>query len=262
MSGVTGLSAIPTYAPDAPEYVDHSQSTEKLQENFFTMLTAQLEYQDPMKPMENAEFTNQMVGFYELQQQQAGNALLKDLVSAQQGDGLNQGVQYLGHLLTVEGDAMQMKDGIATAQFENSAPSIASVDIYNQGGQLVKSVAPRQYEAGTHQVDIFDPTLADGLYTFKVTPSAGETVTITTLESGYASGVVRENGVTRIRINDHTVDLEQIRQVDAGTTPASAPAAATPTVAATTPATPTTGQTAAAPAPDATDEEETAAGTV
>ncbi|MBF0612654.1 MAG: hypothetical protein G8345_02970 [Magnetococcales bacterium] len=217
MSGTT-INSIPVYDPNGPVYAEKDKSTQELQENFFTMLTAQLEYQDPLKPMENVEFTNQMIGFYGLQQQQANTALLQKMVDNTTGEGLNQGVSYLGRMLTVESNGVNITNGAGAVGFETDQPFIGHISIYNSEDQLVKTLPDQTFESGAHNVNLQDTGLETGFYRFRVVPASESTAAITHLERGMASGVSNEGGNILLRVNNHNVSLSQIREVEMNST--------------------------------------------
>ncbi|HEX5327937.1 MAG TPA: flagellar hook capping FlgD N-terminal domain-containing protein, partial [Acetobacteraceae bacterium] len=52
-------------------------------DNFLLLLTKQLQNQDPLNPMDTAQFTQQLVGFSQVEQQIATNKSLEKLVGMQ-----------------------------------------------------------------------------------------------------------------------------------------------------------------------------------
>ena len=52
-------------------------------DNFLLLLTEQLKNQDPLSPMDNAEFTNQLVGFSTVEQLITQNEKLDGLLDAE-----------------------------------------------------------------------------------------------------------------------------------------------------------------------------------
>ena len=57
-------------------------------DNFLTMLTTQLKNQDPLSPMDTAQFTEQLVMFSSVEQALATNQKLDQLIALQGGDRL------------------------------------------------------------------------------------------------------------------------------------------------------------------------------
>ena len=74
--GNTGATA-QTQAPAA------SQSAQDLQNQFLLLLVTQLQHQDPLNPMDSADFTSQLAQFSSLEQLTQVNTGLKALTAAQ-----------------------------------------------------------------------------------------------------------------------------------------------------------------------------------
>ena len=86
-------------------------------QDFLKILTTQLNYQDPLKPMDNQEFIAQLAQFTSLQQTQQMNEKLDSLLSIQ---AANQSVGLIGRSVDV-----RTSDG-TTASGKVSALSFAS----------------------------------------------------------------------------------------------------------------------------------------
>lgn len=201
--------------PKAGLYEDKSNVAKKLQEDFLTMLTAQLEYQDPLKPLENAEFTSQVAQITGLQQQATGNTLLEQLIAGQKTDQLNVAVGYLGQNVVVDGDRFNMNDGKGSVNFQLSGPATASITVYDIHGQPVKWMDAQLFEPGEHTVDISDSDLDDGVYSYSVNlKEASDSTTVQTYESGAVTGVVRMDDGVMLDLNGRKVEISRIRRVD------------------------------------------------
>lgn len=201
--------------PKADLYADKTKNAEKLQQDFLAMLTAQLEYQDPLKPLENAEFTSQVAQITGLQQQATGNTLLEQLIAGQKTDQLNVAVGYLGQNIVVDGDRMAMKNGEGTVNFELTAPATATLTLYDLNGQPVKWVETQLYEAGEQSVNIKDADLEDGTYSFSVNiKESADNAQVETLEHGTVTGVVRMDDGVMLDLNGRKVEISRIRRVE------------------------------------------------
>lgn len=69
-NGVTGTGGTTTFGYEAP-----AKRQEMDKDAFLRLLTTQLQYQDPLKPMDNQEFMAQMAQFSALEQMQNLNLL-------------------------------------------------------------------------------------------------------------------------------------------------------------------------------------------
>jgi len=65
-------------------------------DQFLTLLTTQLQNQDPLNPMDSTEFTNQIVQFSQVEQSINTNQKLDDLVSLQLSNAAGNALGYVG----------------------------------------------------------------------------------------------------------------------------------------------------------------------
>ena len=84
---------------------------------FLTLLTTQLKYQDPLDPMDTAEFTNQLVQYSSVEQAIQTNSKLETLLNLNMSNLGAQAVSYIGKIAQVLGDVMPLEDGHAKATY-------------------------------------------------------------------------------------------------------------------------------------------------
>ncbi len=215
-SGMTSglLSSIPVYNPNATTTTTKKQDANALSMDCLKMLTAQLQYQEPMEPMQNSEFTGQLAAMSSLSQQEQSNKLLQQLLSAQTVGQVNQAVGYIGRGVVVAGNNMTVNNGSGKLQFNLSNSTAVKIRIMDQSGQMVKEIDPSNYAAGDNTLQITD--LPNGKYLFSVIPnSMTDTTTVTPLEYGVVTSVSKDsnNNVT-LSLNNHDVLLENVRRVE------------------------------------------------
>src|ERR1700733_5839225 len=88
-----------------------SQSIAGNFQTFLTLLTTQLQNQDPTNPLDTNQFTQQLVEFAQVEQQLQSNSQLATLVSLQQTAQSSQALNFVGDTVTVNGNAAQLTDG-------------------------------------------------------------------------------------------------------------------------------------------------------
>ncbi|RMF80340.1 MAG: flagellar hook assembly protein FlgD [Nitrospirae bacterium] len=81
---------------------------DKLQ--FLKLLTTQLQYQDPLNPMDNTEFTAQLAQFSSLEQLTHLNDGMERLLAAESGIGRLQALGYLGHTVEAPVDRVTLPE--------------------------------------------------------------------------------------------------------------------------------------------------------
>jgi flagellar basal-body rod modification protein FlgD len=138
-------------------------------DNFLLLLTKQLQNQDPLNPMDTAEFTQQLVGFSQVEQQIASNKSLEKLISLQSSTNAFNAVSFLGNEVAVDSDRVSLKGGKAKFQYEiDHTASQAVLSVYDSRGQVVL-VQEANKGIGTYNVDwngkdAFGNQLPDGQY--------------------------------------------------------------------------------------------------
>jgi len=107
-------------------------------DDFLTLLTTQLQNQDPLDPMDSAEFTNQLVAFTGVEQQIQTNQNLETLADLSRLNNIGGVASYLGNQALIEapfGD--HTTDGISW-QYANSQPTDSvALRVLTESGGLV-----------------------------------------------------------------------------------------------------------------------------
>ncbi|HWI09721.1 MAG TPA: flagellar hook capping FlgD N-terminal domain-containing protein [Burkholderiaceae bacterium] len=89
------------------------------QEDFLKILTTQLNYQDPLKPMDNQQFMAQMAQFASLEQTRAMNDNIETLLTIQSA---TQSVGLLGRTVEVSTDSDAAVGEVTSLRFSNGQP--------------------------------------------------------------------------------------------------------------------------------------------
>lgn len=90
-------------------------------QDFLRILVAQLNNQDPMKPLDNAEFVTQLAQFTSLQQSQDMNDKLASLLAIQ---GTMQSVGLLGRMVQVIAESGQVGGTVSALNFVGGEPRL------------------------------------------------------------------------------------------------------------------------------------------
>lgn len=119
-----------------------SQRT-RLTENFdtfLTLLTAQMQNQDPLDPLKTNEFTSQLVQFSSVEQAIETNRLLEQLVSASGADSLTALVDYIGKTVSANGDTQTLLDDTAQWRYTlDRAADAVEIRVLDDLGRTVYS---------------------------------------------------------------------------------------------------------------------------
>ena len=96
-------------------------------QSFLTLLTTQLQNQNPLDPLDTNQFTQQLVEFAGVQQQLNTNDSLATLVSLQQTAQSTQALGFVGKTAVVNGSTAALTNSSAT--WELSVPTNSNVNI-------------------------------------------------------------------------------------------------------------------------------------
>jgi flagellar basal-body rod modification protein FlgD len=91
------------------------------QDDFLKLLTVQLANQDPLKPMEDAQFMGQMAQFASLEQAKVLNATVADLSSSL---GFSSAQQFLGKNVTLNVDGSEVTGTVSGVVMVKGVPQI------------------------------------------------------------------------------------------------------------------------------------------
>src|ERR1700744_3231041 len=101
---------------------------------FLTLLTTQLQNQDPLSPLDTNQFTQQLVEFSSVEQQINMNSNLQTLISLQQTSAATQAMQFLGSNVTINSSAGTLSNATgqsATWGINSPSPATGTITITN-----------------------------------------------------------------------------------------------------------------------------------
>src|SRR6187402_2667643 len=107
-------------------------------QTFLTLLTTQLQNQNPLDPLDTNQFTQQLVQFAGIEQQLRSNEQLKSLVEIEKSAQATQALVYVGNTVAVDGSKAQF-DKSATWNFHSEKSTSATITITNSAGQTAYS---------------------------------------------------------------------------------------------------------------------------
>src|SRR5262249_26791130 len=112
-------------------------------DTFLKLLTAQLQNQDPLKPMDSSEFTQQLVQYSQVEQQINTNDNLKKLIDDVQGSQFPSSVGYIGKTIEATGGHAGIKTGGGAAWNYNLAADskATTLTVADANGKTVFSQA-------------------------------------------------------------------------------------------------------------------------
>jgi flagellar basal-body rod modification protein FlgD len=188
-------------------------------QTFLTLLTTQLQNQNPLDPLDTNQFTEQLVQFAQVEQQLKSNDQLSTLISLQQTAQQTAALNFVGQTVGVSGATTALSNGQATWNLTVPKPATGIITITSSTGQTAYSGAYTM-TAGTSPFvwdgkDSSGMQWPDGNYTITVTAqdASGQSVAIPTeIEAVVDSADLTQNPPT-LSIGGQDYTLDKIKRV-------------------------------------------------
>ena len=201
---LTGTSsATGTNSSTVGSSTNTKSSSEVAQDRFLKLLVAQLNNQDPMNPMDNAQMTSQMAQINTVTGIQQVNDTLKSMGEQFTAMQVMQGANMVGHDVLLASNKLTISDGKANGAVDLKARAESvKVDILSPAGTVVDTINLGAQEAGQHNFS-WDASKYkySGNPTFKVTATlGGKTIDNTALVRSTVQSVSSEDGVMMVQL--------------------------------------------------------------
>lgn len=144
-------------------------------DRFLKLLVAQMQNQDPLNPMDNAQVTSQMAQINTVTGIEKLNTTVQGLNSQFVQMQALQGASLVGRDVIVPGNLVDIADGVGQGGFElTSAADAVKVEILSASGQVVETMQLGAQSAGMHSFDWAAGTATnDSGLRFRVTSTLG-----------------------------------------------------------------------------------------
>jgi len=181
------------------------------QDAFLQLLVTQLEYQDPLDPMDDHDFVAELAQFSSLEQLTEINTGIDSLISVGEQQEMIGAVNFIGKTVEATGTALSLSSGTATAVTFTLPDDAATciVNVLDSSGDIVRTVDMGATAAGDVEFtwdgkDYDGNTCDDGLYQIAVTATDadGNTETVTSTMTGTVSGIEQVDGSYYLNIGD------------------------------------------------------------
>ncbi|MCK6418090.1 MAG: hypothetical protein L6Q57_04015 [Alphaproteobacteria bacterium] len=185
---------------------------------FLILLTTQLQNQDPLSPMETNEFTQQLIGFTQVEQQINLNSKLDAMVSLQLGNNMGAALNYVGKQISYVSSEMHF-DGAEPVKITyayNGQAAASKIRILDEAGKVVYE-ADASTAAGKNEF-VWDGRTKDGAVaksgTYQIKIDALDInkngVTSTVVVTGRVRGVESQDGLMFLLVGDRAVSMGNV----------------------------------------------------
>ncbi len=203
------------------------ESIAKTKNDFLTLLTTQLKNQDPTKPADNAQFTQQITAINALEQQLDSNVKLGQLVTSQNNSALStqlaSSVNYIGKSVEVENNLFRLnavgQPKLAYDVPKGTANSI--ITISNEKGAVVGTYKGSILEGKQNLLwdgkDADGKRLPVGSYKLSVnlTDSNNKPSAAKTYVFGAVTSIEMQNNQASVVIDDsYVLPIDKVRSIE------------------------------------------------
>lgn len=185
---------------------------------FLTLLTTQLQNQDPLSPLDSNEFTNQLVQFSQVEQGINTNTKLDDLLSLQIGNAATSALGYVGlDVSYVSAEIAHEQGQPSTIRYSlEGAATVSKINIFDEAGQLVYS-GDAERGVGAHEFDwngrdLLNNELPTGTYVVRIDSldANEDVVETTTVVQSRVKGVEQQDGIVYALVGERAVPISSI----------------------------------------------------
>jgi flagellar basal-body rod modification protein FlgD len=170
--------------------------------DFLSLLTTQLQNQDPTSPMDTNQFTSELVQFTGVQQEVATNTSLSQLIALQQTSQIEQSSGLVGKPVTVSSSQVTLQNSTAELTFQGIGGQQIGIAVVDASGKpIVDASLTAQTGANSwtwNGLDNNGNQVADGAYRVAVetaSSNGAQPVAVPYDVVGTATGI-SSNGTT------------------------------------------------------------------
>ncbi|MDD7910145.1 flagellar hook capping FlgD N-terminal domain-containing protein [Pseudovibrio exalbescens] len=196
-----------------------SQSISANYDLFMSMLTTQLQNQDPLDPLDSAQYTEQLVQYTQVEQQIQQNENLDQLLVQMKTQNASQFVGYIGNEVTALGDKAILVDDEAKWTYVAPQDGKAQIEIKNSEGAVVyREEVDIKEGDGTYKWEGTTESgskAADGVYSISMTMQneLNQPFEVSTNITGVVTEVDFTQGEVVLRLGDLEVPVSDITKV-------------------------------------------------
>jgi flagellar basal-body rod modification protein FlgD len=189
-------------------------------QTFLTLLTTQLQNQNPLDPLDTNQFTQQLVQFAGVEQQLKTNDQLSALLALQQTAQTTQALTFVGKTAMVDGKTTTLANGAANWILGVKSDATVQISIAGANGQTVFH-GSYPVKAGDGQAFGWDgkgddgTQWPDGKYTISVTgtDNSGNPVDVSTEIVGLVNSVDLTQTPPLLSIGGQNYTISQVKGI-------------------------------------------------
>ncbi|MDY7068532.1 Basal-body rod modification protein FlgD [Pseudomonas extremaustralis] len=201
MTSTISSSVLSTMNSTSTTAESSTSASDELQDQFLTLLTTELQNQDPTDPMDNSEMVTQLAQISTISSIEDVTSTLEGISGQISASETLQASALVGNGVLIDGNTIQVDDGVTTpfgVTLGSDADSV-TVTIKDSSGTVVRTLDEGGMSAGTQSLSwdgLQDDgtTAADGAYTFSISATSDDVaVASTALKYALVTGVTTDS---------------------------------------------------------------------
>ncbi|MBN9673690.1 flagellar hook assembly protein FlgD [Roseibium aggregatum] len=188
-------------------------------ELFLSILTTQIQNQDPLDPLDSAEYTTQLVQYSNVEQSIQQNRNLESIIASLETTQSMGYVSYIGNEITADGSTTTLSGGQASWNYALDEDASGTYEIRNSSGTVVYS-GEADLSAGNHTFTWDGKTengqnADSGLYTisFDMQDSGSNTEFVDTSVKGIVDAVDWSSGEAILIVDGREFPVSAVQSV-------------------------------------------------
>lgn len=188
--------------------------------DFITLMTTQLKYQDPTNPQDSTQFIAQLAQFSTVSGVQEMNASISTLVDQLKNSQALNATSLVGHVVLIDADSIDVADGDAVAGVVNTPDNTSNINliITDDSGQVVRQMSVTAAEGTSPFVwdgtDDSGEAVAAGTYNIEAIANvAGKSTSLTTSLAATINSVTIDSSTSSLQLNTDTLGSVQMADV-------------------------------------------------
>jgi len=190
---------------------------------FLRLLITELQNQNPLEPMSNQDFVNQMVQFQNMEQMSNMSQSLQDYLGTLSATTKMQAASIVGKYVVIEGNEVSLSKGLADPiLYSMEKDGKVMIKIKNADGQVVRTESIGYKEIGLQSYrwdgkNDYGAVMPDGTYTYKLSTidESGKQVEFGGVIGGVVQAVQYADNEIYVILNGEKYNYKKIIEVSA-----------------------------------------------
>ena len=190
---------------------------------FLRLLITELQNQNPLEPMSNQDFVNQMVQFQNMEQMSNMSQSLQDYLGTLNATTKMQAASIVGKYVVIEGNEVSLSKGLADPiLYSMEKDGKVMIKIKNEDGQVVRTENLGYKEIGLQSYrwdgkNDYGAVMPDGTYTYQLSTidESGKQVEFGGVIGGVVQAVQYADNEIYVILNGEKYNYKKIIEVSA-----------------------------------------------